>query len=95
MRGLLQETELFRSVKGRNQDPIPSRGPLERDESVRPLIKSKWAHLEAMGSLRPPYNGVPWRNAPVSRNSSLVYECTREAQRGPRGDLLSTYVESQ
>ena len=30
IRGLLQETELFRSVRSPNADPIPSRGPLER-----------------------------------------------------------------
>ena len=30
----------------------------------------------------------------VSRNPSYVHECTREVQRGPREDLLRTYVES-
>ena len=75
---------------GPNQDPTPSRGPLERDESMRPLIKSKCAPLETMGPLRPPYGGVPWRNAHVSRNPSYVDECTREAQRGPREDFRPT-----
>ena len=93
-RGLLQETKHFRSVKGPNEDPIPSRDPLERDELMMPLIKSKWASLEAMAPLRPPYDGAPWRNVPVSRNLSYAHECTRESQRDPREDLLSTYVES-
>ena len=56
IRGLLQRTELFRSVRGPNQDPILSRGPLSE---LRPLIKSKWASLDAVGPLKPPYDGAP------------------------------------
>ena len=91
MRGILQGIELFEMLGAPNQDTITGRGPLERAEA---LDQEQMLPFGDNGPLRPPYVGAPWRSAPVSRNPSYVYECTREAQRGPREDLLPTYVES-
>ena len=70
IRGLLQRTELFRSVRGPNKDTIPSRDTLSE---LRPLIKSKWGPF---GDHRAPEATVrrgPLRAALVSKNPSYGY----------------------
>ena len=56
IRGLLRPTELFRSVRGPNQDLIPNGPPLCE---LRPLIESRWGPFGDSGALRPPYGWAP------------------------------------
>ena len=70
MQGLLQRTELFRSVRGPNQDPITSGGPLSE---LRPLIKSRWGPFGDRGAFEVTVRWGPWRSALVSKNPSCVY----------------------
>ena len=69
IRGLLQEPELFGSVRGSNQDPIPSGGHLERAETL------DQEQLGPFGDPRTPEATVrrgPWRDALVSKNPSYA-----------------------